>query len=290
MATGDLEDARRWFAEDLRVTAPILNSPRLVEAFARVGRESFVGPGPWRLIPPRRDSVAYTTEGADPRDLYHCVLVVIDEARDLNNGDPRLWAYLLDHADLKAGEHVLQVGAGTGYYSAVLAEAVGRSGRVTAIEYDPELAARAKANLRSRDWVTVVHGDGTRYDSGPVDAIVVFAGATRPADLWLDRLRPGGRLLMPLTGGNGWGFFLRASRLQEGFDAVSLGPVGFFPCMGGRDADEANRLARKLRGLRGRPVPVRSMHRGRPPVSDRSVWYAAGDIWLSKTPPARTVH
>ena len=89
--------------------------------------------------------------------------------------------------------------AGVGYYTAILAELGGATGRVTAIEYDAELAARATANLAQTPHVRVVHGDGTRIAFEPADVIYVNAGATRPADAWLDRLKEGGRLILPLT-------------------------------------------------------------------------------------------
>ena len=92
----------------------------------------------------------WTTEDSDQRHLYHDVLIAIDENRRLNNGQPSLWALMYDNLDLSDGAHVVHVGAGTGYYSAILAEIVGRAGRVTAIEIDPVLAARASENLASR--------------------------------------------------------------------------------------------------------------------------------------------
>jgi protein-L-isoaspartate(D-aspartate) O-methyltransferase len=112
----------------------VLHNEALVQAFAKVPRERFLDPGPWRVIPPGR--AAYTTTDADPRWLYYNVLVVIDEGRDLNNGEPRLWAYLFDHLYVRPGERVLHVGTGTGYYSAILREMTGQAGSVIALEYD----------------------------------------------------------------------------------------------------------------------------------------------------------
>ena len=76
---------------------------------------------------------------------------------------------------------------------------VGSSGAVTAIEYDSSLAARARETLASLSNVTVVQGDGAAVDFAPADVIYVKAGATHPADPWLDGLTDGGRLLLPLT-------------------------------------------------------------------------------------------
>src|SRR3954469_19233795 len=121
--------ARRRFAEELRHTARV-RSPAVVRAFAAVPRERFGGPGPWRIRDPTDLSSYRTTADADPRHLYHDVLVALHEARRLNNSQPHLWAALYAPLRLAAGPHVVHAGAGTGYYSAVLAEIVGREGRV----------------------------------------------------------------------------------------------------------------------------------------------------------------
>jgi protein-L-isoaspartate(D-aspartate) O-methyltransferase len=75
-----VEEARRWFAEELRHTARV-QSAAVVEAFATVKREQFSGPGPWRLLSPIRMADYWTTESADPTHLYHDVLVAIDETQ-----------------------------------------------------------------------------------------------------------------------------------------------------------------------------------------------------------------
>ena len=212
----DLARLRGWYAEDLRLRTPVRRNPAVVEAFAAVPRERFLGPGPWRILSDNRLDQPFETPDAAPHWLYHDVLVTIDPARRLNNGLPSFWAHNFDYLDLRRGERVLQVGAGTGYYSALLAEMVGPHGRVTAVEYDAALAAQARANLAPWRHVEVVAGDGRAHDPGEVDAVVAFAGSTHPAPLWLERLSEGGRLLIPLTGENWWGFMLRG---ESDFDA-----------------------------------------------------------------------
>lgn len=285
-----LTQARRWFAEELRVTAPIRRNEAVVDAFASVPRERFLGPGPWRLLPFTRIDDPFLTPDDDPAWLYHDTLVVIDGKRRLNNGQPSLWARLFDQLDLKPGERVLQVGAGTGYYTAILAEMVGAEGRVIAVEHDRDLAERAEDNLSPWPQVEVVNGDGRVHDPGKVDAIVAFAGSTHPASLWLDRLKPGGRLMMPLTGATQWGFFLKTTRKGKSFAATSLGPCGFFPCIGGRDDKAGARLQKAFARLRGQPVPVRALHRGTPPAGKKSdAWYAGPGFWLEASRgPSRT--
>jgi len=134
------------------------------------------------------------TADADPKRIYHNVLVSIDETRHLNNGQPSALAAWLDALDIQEGEQVIHVGAGVGYYSAIIAEVVGPRGKVVAIEVDEALAARARANLARWNTVDVIAQDGSKYDPGPVDVIFVNAGVTHPSGLWLDRVKPGGRL------------------------------------------------------------------------------------------------
>lgn len=96
----------------------------------------------------------------------------------------------MDTLNIKQGERVLQVGAGTGYYTAILAELVGARGRIHAVEFEKQLAKKTKVNPTPWPQVTVTHGDATTTDVGEIDIVVVFAGGTHPAQTWLDRLAP----------------------------------------------------------------------------------------------------
>ena len=93
---------------------------------------------------------------------------------------------------------VLHIGAGTGYYTAILAELVGPSGRITAVEIDPELAAIARENLKPWANVEVVCGDGADWPMTAVDRIYVNFAVAEPAKSWLDHLMEDGRLIFPL--------------------------------------------------------------------------------------------
>lgn len=289
----DLSAMRRWYAEGLRLRGLVTRNLSVIEAFAVVPRERFLGPGPWNILSEYDFETPFTTPDDAPHWLCHDVLVVIDPTRSLNNGMPSFWAHKLDQLDLRRGERVLQVGAGTGYFSAVLAEIVGPKGRVTAVEYEPALASRAQHNLSSWPQVEIVAGDGRTHDAGDVDAIVVFAGSTHPAPLWLDRLAEGGRLIMPLTADNRWGFMLRVLRRGEIFDAAAIGSVGIYPCAGGRDVEAAGRLtqAMKMRfGQAAGNLPIRALHRGEPAEADAErVWYQAPGFWLEYGPPADAI-
>ena len=276
--------ARRWYAEDLRCKAPILRSPHMIEAFAAVPREPFVGPGPWRITPyPAHEPVV--TPDSDPHWLYHDVLVSIDPARRLNNGMPSFWARNFEQLDIISGERVLQIGAGTGYYSAVLAEIVGAAGGVTAVEIDPALAGRARTNLAPWPQVELVAGDGGAIDAGAFDVVIVFAGCTHPAPQWLSCLVDGGRLLLPLTTASWSGFLLRVTRLGGSFAASSIGGVQIYPFTDGRDEDASQRLKIALEGLDAGRVPIRALHLGDPSRSDaEKAWYHAPGFWLERDP------
>jgi protein-L-isoaspartate(D-aspartate) O-methyltransferase len=79
--------ARQWYAEELRFTAHV-RSWAVVDAFATVPRERFVGPGPWRILSQWDFGAYWTTADADPRHVYHDVLIALDETRRLNTGNP----------------------------------------------------------------------------------------------------------------------------------------------------------------------------------------------------------
>jgi protein-L-isoaspartate(D-aspartate) O-methyltransferase len=248
---------RRWYAEELRWCAG-LKSERLVEAFATVPREAFLGRGPWQLLSATQPGLGYTkTNDADPRHLSHNVLVAIDARRKLNNGHPSFLAWLIQQLDPKEGESVYHVGAGTGYYSAILAKVVGEKGRVIAIEVDDRLARRARQNLRGYRQVEVVSGNGFSHDPGAVDAILVNAGVNHLSSVWLRMLRAGGRLVVPLTLKNGGGRILKATRSRAGWRARFVGPVGIYPCIGARSRSAEVHLKKALDG--GGAEKVRSL-------------------------------
>jgi protein-L-isoaspartate(D-aspartate) O-methyltransferase len=279
----EIARARRRFAKELRYVAHV-TSPDVVAAFASVPRERFVGEGPWNLVSPIRGLGYWQTADADPVHLYHDVLVAIDPRRGLNNGQPSLWARLFDELRLEAGQHAMHVGAGTGYYTAILAELVGPKGRVTAIEIDPDLARRTRENLDG-DWpqVEVVAGDGFAYRP-PVltDAIIVNAGVSHIAPAWLDGLAPeNGRLLVPLTSANRTGAFLMITRnggTTQRYAARHVCYTGIIPCVGGRDAEAEKRLAAAL--ARSDFSTIHSLRRP-PEEPDDTCWLAGDGWWLS---------
>jgi protein-L-isoaspartate(D-aspartate) O-methyltransferase len=243
----ELAIVRRAYAKQIMVPYNVAH-PRVEAAFAAVRREAFLGPGPWPILH-RRGYV--TTPDGDPVYLYQDLLVGLIPERRLNNGEPSGHAMLMARADPRPGEHVVHIGAGVGYYTAIIAHLVGSGGRVTAIEYDPGLAARLAVNFAGQPNVRAVEGDGTRIDFDPADVIYVNAGVTRPVDLWLDRLKDGGRMILALTADKGaadwrYGAFFRIERRGDGFLARWISATDLFPCEGARDAESERALVAAL--------------------------------------------
>jgi protein-L-isoaspartate(D-aspartate) O-methyltransferase len=241
----ELAIIRRAYAKQIMAEFGV-EDPRVEAAFAAVRREQFLGPGPWPILRWMRGYVP--TPSDDPVYLYTNHVIGILPERNLNNGEPSLHAHLIATANVQTGEHVVHIGAGVGYYTAILAELVGHSGAITAIELDPGLAEWATANFSGYRYVRVVQGNGTTAAFEAADVIYVNAGATRPADTWLDRLKEGGRLILPLTTNQGFnpgvrpvrierqGAVFRIERRSGEFLARRISGVAIFPCEGARDA------------------------------------------------------
>jgi protein-L-isoaspartate(D-aspartate) O-methyltransferase len=248
---GELSIIRAAYAKQILAAARVDNA-RLDAAFSATRREDFLGPGPWPILRWFREYVL--TPDADPVYLYTDDLIGILPERRINNGQPSLHAHLIHRASPAAGERVVHVGTGAGYYTAILAHLAGPSGRVTGIEYDSELAARAKANLAPHPTVEIVEGDGALVSFDEADVIYVNAGCTRPAESWLDRLADGGRLILPMTSDQGFGAnspermasagaVFRIERRGHDYFATWISSVAIFPCAGSRDEVSERALA-----------------------------------------------
>jgi len=233
-----LEECREFYAREVKFAAN-LTTPGLAEAFAKVPRERFLGPGPWQIgsAEARAMSAAgmlqlsYVTVG-DPRDVYHNVVVSLDRVKDINNGQPSALGRWIDAMALRPGDRAYHLGCGVGYYTAIMAEVVGPRGSVVGLELQPELAARAKENLSDHANVRVEAGDGAAFDPGACDAILVNCGVTHPQTIWLDQLRDGGRLVVPFTMAMnatvGQGVMTKILRANGAYSAEMVTPLAIF--------------------------------------------------------------
>jgi protein-L-isoaspartate(D-aspartate) O-methyltransferase len=283
-----LKTVRRRYAEHIAALAET-DWDELVRAFATVPRERFVGPGPWTIIGPALQRE--TTPDADPRRLYRNVLIALDEDKQLNNGQPQFWATLFDRLRPAPGERAVHVGAGGGYYTAILAELVAWNGWVTGIEYEPHLAAAAARSLADRPNVEVLAGDAHELVTEPADVIVASCGLDAVPIRWVRLLRDGGRLLVPLTvpsalPGIGAGAMLLVTRAGERFPAEFVGGTMIYHDKGGRSDAAGERLAAAFGWRPGQlwtPPPVASLRLDG--VPDDSCWLAGDGWWLSTAPP-----
>ncbi|MGO4573667.1 protein-L-isoaspartate O-methyltransferase family protein [Microvirga sp. 2TAF3] len=203
------------------------DDPRIEQAFAAVPRENFLPPPPWTLI-----CAGTAIQSAELADVYENVLVAISRERGINNGEPALHAAWLSAVSPQPGDTVIHVGAGTGYYTAILSLLVQPGGRVEAYEYQQDLADAAARNLKAHADITVHAASALGRTMPDADVIYVNAGVVAPDPEWLKALRPGGRLIFPWQPHGGWGPAILVIRKPNGFTVSRLMNVGFISSSG----------------------------------------------------------
>src|SRR5438477_10964622 len=142
----------RAFLSNEMTSASGSSDPRLAEIFRSVRREAFMPTGPWKVLV---GDNYIETPSADPRYLYQNNLLALDASKGINNGEPFLHARWIGAVAPNPGETVTHIGAGTGYYSAVLSMLVLSKGGLTAVVVDEKLAAQARRNLARFENVSV---------------------------------------------------------------------------------------------------------------------------------------
>jgi protein-L-isoaspartate(D-aspartate) O-methyltransferase len=288
----DLAAYRRFFAEEIEAVAK-LRTPGLVDALAVVPREQFLPPGPWTVLAstdwmPTDTLWTTTTPDSDPRRVYHNIVVAIDPARQLFNGQPSTLTSWVDALGLVPGARVLHIGSGLGYYTALLAQAVGPSGCVTAYEVDELLASEARQNLAYMSWVDVRHGDASAVDA-TFDAVLVNAGVTHPLDVWLDALTPRGRMIVPLTSmmpamgtrlGKGLVWVVTRGETVS-FAARTIGLVSIYSAIGVRDEALSEKLGKTMMAGPGQWQAVTTLRRDAHQPSS-SCWFHTDRYCLAR--------
>ncbi len=149
---------------------------------------------------------------------------------------PHMVAIMVEASDLEPGMNVLEVGGGSGYHAAVMAELIRPGGSIITVERLPDLADLARSNLESAgygDTVKVVVADGSLgyEEKSPFDRIVVTCAAPRAPQPLKDQLVDGGKLLVPV-GGRGYQELLRINRRGDDFEVENLGGCVFVPLVG----------------------------------------------------------
>ena len=195
-------------------------SVAVLDAMGRVPRHAFVprfwsfptgmlaGPPAalreWRLSPEHADRVAIDLAYAPDRALAILPEHIPGSATSTASA-PDLMATMLDLLELRSGHRVLEIGAGSGYNAALLAELVGDPSAVATIDIDVAVSERARRHLDQTGYgaVRVLAADGFfgAPDEAPFDRIVATVGCTDLSPWWLRQLRPNGFVLVPLEHG-----------------------------------------------------------------------------------------
>jgi len=242
----DFAELRRRMVER-QIAARGVRSPRVLQAMGTVEREGFVP--------------SYLGEFA-----YEDTPLPIEEEQTISQ--PYIVAYMVDALRLRGDERVLEIGTGSGYAAAVLAEL---AGEVFTIERHERLARTATERLRrlGYDRVQVRCGDGTLGwpEQAPFDAIVVAAGGPTVPESLREQLAVGGRLVIPVGETVGMQKLLRITReSRDRYRTEELVEVRFVPLVGAEGwrakAPPAVRPAPALRaaGLATAVQPFSSLH------------------------------
>ena len=186
-ATSESERYRRRLVGDLE-RRDLIRSAQMRDAFLSVRREAFLVE-----FVAREGVEAVYRDDAIPTKFDTAGFPVSSSSQ------PAIMAEMLEQLALEPGMRVLEIGAGSGYNAALLAEIVGPSGRVTTIDVDAQVARGARAALRKSDYqAKVVVGDGRAgfAEEAPYDRIIVTASSATVPKPW-QQLRAGAPTLSP---------------------------------------------------------------------------------------------
>lgn len=146
---------------------------------------------------------------------------------------PHMVAMMCDYLEFEDGEQVLEIGAGSGYHAAVVAELIGEAGHVYSVERIPWLVSIATTNLARAGYtnVTVIQGDGTLGlpEQAPFDKISVTCAAPDVPPPLLEQLKPGGKMVIPI--GKHWQALYLVEK-KNGVTRERKTDVAFVPLVG----------------------------------------------------------
>ena len=237
-------DAKPWidrYVDRLKADGGI-TSPAVESAFRRVPRHRLVETF-WRLNPDQTPPVQVDHDPLNPKppdlDVIYSDQVLCTRAVDVgftsSSSMPPLMAWMLELLDLQPGHRVLEIGAGTGYNAALVAEIVGAHGRVVSVDIQEDVVAQAARLLAGLGYPQVVLRAGDGFfgapEEAPYDRIVATVGCPDLSPHWVCQLRPEGSILVPLAHG-GWNPLVQV-RLENGrISGKVMGHSGFMPIQG----------------------------------------------------------
>ena len=208
----DFTSERQRMVEE-QLTPRGIVDPAVLGAFKKVPREKFIDP-------------------------EHQNLAYIDSPLSIGEGQtisqPFTVAMMTQLLELSSTDKVLEVGTGSGYQAAILAEIV-KEGKVFTLERVTSLARKARETIGNLGYenVEVTIGDGTKGlpNEAPFDAIIVTAAAPEVPQPLIDQLKIGGRLVMPI-GGEWHQEMVRLTKTEEGIERENFGGYRFVPLVG----------------------------------------------------------
>lgn len=222
---------------DVQIRCRGVRDRRVLAAMRAVPREAFVDPGFEEFA-------------------YEDTPLAIGEGQTISQ--PYIVALMIETAEIKPGDRVLEIGAGSGYAAAVLSRI---AARVHAIERHPSLAEAAERRFRTLDYdnVALRVGDGTLGwpEAAPFDAILVAAGGPAVPEALKRQLAVGGRLVIPVGTEEGRQMLLKVTRKPDGtFEEEERGAVTFVPLIGAQGwAEDGRRAASNHVAARSRALP-----------------------------------
>lgn len=173
---------------DNLVERDLINRPSIEAAFRAIPRHLFLPDTPLEAV--YKDDAIPTKKDDHGRAIS-------------SSSQPAMMAIMLEQLDIQPGDHVLEVGAGTGYNAALMSYLVGEHGRVTTIDIDQDIVNAAQTHLQNAGCtnVTVICGDGMNGFAAhaPYNRIILTVGGWEIAPAWREQLNPDGRLLLPLS-------------------------------------------------------------------------------------------
>jgi len=196
---------------DILISEGYLKTQRIIQAFKKIQRADFL-----------------------PEDLKK--VSQLNEALPIGFGQtisqPLVVAFMLELLEPKKGEKILDIGSGSGWTTALLAEIVGQEGKIIAIEVIPELKEWgeknvAKYNFIKKGIVKFVCLDGSKgyKREAPFDKILVSAAARELFSVWKDQLKIGGRIVTPI----GSSIWLFVKKSEKEFEEIEYPGFIFVP-------------------------------------------------------------
>ncbi len=196
-----------------QIAARGIEDPLILAAFRVVPRHAFVA-----------EADAEQAYGDHPLPI----------AAEQTISQPYIVALMIEAAQIAPGDHMLEVGAGSGYAAAVISRI---AARVIGIERQPELATLARERIARLGYgnVVIVEGDGTTgwQAEAPYDAILAAASGSHVPPPLVEQLKPGGRLVMPIGDPGAVQQLVKVTKCRDGtLQQSELGPVRFVPLIG----------------------------------------------------------